>query len=107
MDASTKKGFSSKKEVTTPATKAEDSSKEEKKGPIKSFRSEGGVSVSIWAREYKGRVYHSCSFERSFKSAQGEWRYSHYFGIDELGQVCALAQQASDYLHGLPDHDQD
>ena len=107
MDASTKKkGLTSKTEDTTPATTAEDSFKEEKKGPVKSIR-EGDVSVSIWSRTFKGRIFYSCSFERSYKDAQGQYRYTRYFGLDDLGKVMSLAQQASEYLHGLPDRDQD
>ena len=65
------------------------------------------MSVSIWSREFKGRTFYSCSFERSYKDASSQWRYTKYFGLDDLGKLVALAKQASDWLHGLPDHDQD
>src|SRR4051794_12170855 len=104
MDATAKKkGLASRKEETASApAEAQAASTEAKRGPIQSFR-EGDVSVSIWAREYKGRVYHSCSFERSYKDAQGQWRYTRSFGLDDLGKLISLAQKASEYLHGLQD----
>jgi len=100
MDTSAKK----KKEL--PSTTEETASKEEKRGPIQSFR-EGDVSVSIWSRDFKGRTFYSCSFERSYKDASNQWRYTRYFGLDDLGKVISLAKQASDFLHGLPDREQD
>lgn len=101
-------GKNTKKNTDVPGTTPEGTAAPaaapaaEKKGPVKSFR-EGDVSVSIWAREYSGRVYHSCSFERSYKDATGQWRYTRYFGLDDLGLLVALAQRASEYLHGLSD----
>jgi hypothetical protein len=92
-----------KEEVATTAT--ETTASPEAKEKPKQFR-EGDCSVSIWKREVRGRTYYSASFERSYKSDSG-WKYSRYFGADELGAVASLAKQASDYLHGLPDRDQD
>lgn len=85
--ANAKKGIASRKEATA----------EPKNRPIESFR-EGDVSVSVWQREFKGRVFYSCSFERSYKDATGQWRYTKYFGLDDLGKVISLAKRAADYL---------
>lgn len=102
MDASSKKkkDLPSTTEASTPATTAEDTSTDRKPGPVHSFR-ESDISVSIWLREYNSRHYLSCSFERSYKDSHGQWRYSRYFGLDDLGKVVALAQKASEYIRGF------
>ena len=70
------------------------------KKPIQSYR-EGDVSVSIWARMYGERTFHSCTFERSYKDASGQWKYTRSFGLDDLGHLASLAQRTSEYLHEL------
>ncbi len=85
--ATLKKGIASRKEATA----------EPKNRPIESFR-EGDINVSVWEREVKGRVFQSCSFERSYKDSTGQWRYTRYFGLDDLGRVITLAKRAADYL---------
>jgi hypothetical protein len=88
--ASVKKGSASRKEETA----------EPKNRPLQTYR-EGDLSVSIWRREVNGRVFHSCSFERTYRDAKGEYRYTRYFGLDDLGRVISLAQRASEYLQEL------
>ncbi len=100
MEKGTKKNSEvsdKKSEETTPATAAESA----KRGPLKYFR-EGDVSVSIWPHEHQGRVYYSCTFQRSYES-KGERRYTHSFSRDDLGQVVSVCKQASDYLKSLED----
>ena len=80
----------SKSKKAPPAAKeAAPAPQEAKRRPIQSFR-EDDVTVSIWAREFKGRIFHSCSFERSYKDPTGQWRYTRYFGQDDLGKVMSL-----------------
>lgn len=75
-----------------------------KTSPIKVIRVED-VSVSIFAHE-RGtgdgtRVRYSCSFQRSYKDAAGEWKRTQWFGLDDLGKVVACAEQAQAYLTSL------
>jgi len=95
MDKASKKGNASRKEEDTSTAK---------NPPIQTYR-EGDVSVSIWSREVATktatRTFYSCSFERSYKDASGDWRYTRYFGLDDLGKLITLAQRASEYLQGL------
>ena len=70
-----------------------------KRKPIRSFR-EGDASVSIWAREYNARTFHSCTFERSYKDSSGQRKYTSSFGLDDLGHLVTVAQRASEYLRG-------
>ena len=66
----------------------------EKRGPYKTIRVED-VSASIWARErqIKGEmiVFYSVSFERRYRAADGQWRYTRSFDLDDLGKVVASA----------------
>ena len=98
MDNSIKKN----KEVAAVDTAAE--TVPEKRGPIKTFRIDD-VSVSVWTRkhQYKGRLttFYSFSFERSYKDAAGQYRYTKTFGQDDLGKVIQLCQQANEFVVDL------
>lgn len=85
----------------TPAAKdAATASTDTKRRPVKVFVVED-VAASIFAREYNGRVYHGVSFTRWYKDSKGERRYTKSFDVEDLGKVIAVAQQASEWLHGL------
>lgn len=73
---------------------------EKSNGPMKMFRVED-VSASIFSSEHNGRTFYNVSFTRSYKNGSGEYRYTHYFGLEDLGKVVTVAQQASEYLHSL------
>lgn len=47
------------------------------------------------------RVFHSVSFERSYRDASQQWRYSRYFDLNDLGKVVSAAQQGAGYIQGL------
>ncbi len=89
----------SKKRKDAPQ-KAEESTR----GPLKVLRIDD-VSVSIFARQRQMQgeevTFYSTSFSRSYKDATGSWKYTKNFDTEDLGKIMALAQQASEYIHGL------
>jgi hypothetical protein len=70
------------------------------KGPLKVFRIDD-VSASVFAREAKKTTYYSVSFSRSYKGADGQWKYTRTFDMDDLGKLQSLIEQVRDYLHQL------
>lgn len=76
----------------------------EAKKPMKVFRIDD-VSAAIISRERQiggeDRVFYSVTFSRSYKDSSGQWRYTKWFDLDDLGKVVSVAQQASEYIHGL------
>jgi hypothetical protein len=91
-----------KKKKDAPA-KAEAPAAEDR-GPIKVLRIDD-VSVSIFARQRQLRgemvSFYSTSFSRSYKDSSGSWKYTKNFDVEDLGKLVTLAQQASEYIHGL------
>lgn len=70
------------------------------KGPLKVFRIED-VSASVFAHAAKRTTYYSVSFSRSYKDADGRWKYIKSFGVDDLSKVVSLAEQAHDHILSL------
>lgn len=70
-------------------------------GPLKVIRIDD-VSASIFARDRKIKdedvTFYSVSFSRSYKSADGEWKYTKNFDEEDLGSVMTLAKQASEFI---------
>jgi hypothetical protein len=96
MDAKKKKGAEAS-EASAPA-------KVEGAKALKVFRIDD-VSASVFGREreYRGeiRVFYSVTFSRSYKDSGGEWRYTKWFDVDDLGKAVTVAQQASEYIQGM------
>ena len=86
------------------AMKATNASQDVKRKPLTTLRIDD-CSASIWAREYsskgKSKVYYSASFERSYKAASGEWKYTKSFDLESLGKLITVCQQASETITGL------
>jgi hypothetical protein len=95
MDAKKKKGAEAG-EVSVPENSGAKA--------LKVFRIDD-VSASVFGRdrEIRGeaRTFYSVTFSRSYKDSAGQWRYTKWFDLDDLGRVVTVAQQASDYIHGL------
>jgi hypothetical protein len=74
---------------------------------LKVFRIDD-VSASVFARERQvrgeNRTFYSVTFSRSYKDPLGQWRYTKWFDLEDLGRVVTVAQQASEYIHGLLEH---
>ena len=73
-------------------------------GPLRVFLIDD-VSASVFSREHQVRgepqTFYSVSFSRSYKDVQGARKYVKTFNPEDLGKITALAQQASEYIHGL------
>jgi hypothetical protein len=93
----------SKKKKDVPSARAETAA-DPARGPVKVLRIEE-VSASIFARtrtvQGEPVTFHSVSFSRSYKDAAGERKYTKNFDTEDLGAIVSLAQQASEYIHGL------
>lgn len=76
----------------------------EAKKPLKVFRIDD-VSAAIISRERQigdeKRVFYSVTFSRSYKDSTGQWRYTKWFDLEDLGKVVTVAQQSSEYIHSL------
>jgi hypothetical protein len=70
---------------------------------LKVFRIDD-VSASIFVRQRnvrgEDRQFYSVTFSRSYKDSQGQWRYTKWFDLDDLGKIVTVAQQAGEYIHG-------
>jgi hypothetical protein len=99
MDAKKNKGAEAQ---TAPVSQMIEGSK-----ALKVFRIDD-VSSSVFARDRQirgeSRTFYSVTFSRSYKDSAGQWRYTKWFDLDDLGSVVTVAQQASDYVHGLLKH---
>lgn len=82
----------------------ETASEDTKRRPLKSYR-QGDVSASVWARDHqvRGAVrrFYSVTFERSYRDATGQYRYTRSFSPDDLGALMMVAQQTGDYITSL------
>lgn len=90
-----------KRKQAPQADAKEQPTQDAKKRPLKTIRVED-VNATIWPREVmiKGEltVFYSVTFERSYRDAAGQWRYTRYFDVNDLGKVVAAAQQASEAI---------
>jgi hypothetical protein len=72
--------------------------------PVKVFRMDD-VSASVFGRDRQiqgeTRTFYSVTFSRSYKDSAGQWRYTKWFDLEDLGKIVSLAQQASEYIHSL------
>lgn len=85
-----------KKKNAVPAA----ASKEAKKGPVKTFTADD-VSASVFSRVYNDRTYYSVTFNRWYRDKAGQNRYINSFGLEDLGKVVIVAQQADEFIRGL------
>lgn len=78
--------------------------------PLKTIRVDD-VSASIWARERTVRgkvmVFYSVTCERSYRDANGQWRYTKSFDPESLGSLVEAVQRSSDHLRTLAEPELD
>ncbi len=81
-----------------PSKKETTASTDAKKRPENVIRIED-VSVSIFRHDRSdGSANFSCNFQRSYKDSTGQWKRTQWFGVDELGKIVSLAQQADSWI---------
>ena len=54
----------------------------------------GAVKGAIWANDFDGGVFHTATFERVYRTPDGEWRSSRSFGERELLLLAKVADAA-------------
>jgi hypothetical protein len=73
----------------------------QKNTPLKVFRVDD-VSASIFDRQFEVRgemqTFYSVSFTRSYRDSSGSWKYVKSFGLDDLGKIVVVAQQADEFI---------
>ena len=67
---------------------------ESAKPPVAKLRL-GLINASIWERVTENGTFHSVTFERRYRDAEGNWKSSHSYNADDL---LALAK-AADLAH--------
>ena len=63
------------------------------KPPVAKLRV-GLLNASIWERVTENGTFHSVSFERRYRDAQGNWQSTHSYGSGDLLALAKLADQA-------------
>ena len=65
------------------------------KPPIAKIRV-GFITASIWERQGKTRPFYAVTFERRYKTSNGEWKTSHGYDAAALAELRMAASLAHD-----------
>jgi hypothetical protein len=84
----------------TTNTSKKTQSTETAKPPVAKLRV-GLLNASIWERVTDNGTFHSVSFERRYRDAQGNWQSTHSYGADDLLALAKLADQAHTQIAAL------
>ena len=58
-----------------------------------------GASAAIWQNiSKKGNTWYSVGFDRTYKDANGNWKQTSMFGVDDLLALAKLADLAHDFI---------
>ena len=66
--------------------------------PATAFRS-GNVTVAIRENTGENGPFFSVTFSRPYKDAQGIWKTSSSYGLNDLDALSSLAELAKDWVH--------
>ena len=71
--------------------------------PATAFRS-GNVNVAVWENTGETGSFFSVTFSRPYKDAQGNWKTSSSYGLNDLDSLSSLAELAKDWVrrHSRP-----
>ena len=61
----------------------------------------GAVKAAIWPNDSEGGVFHTTTFERVYRTSDGEWRSSRSFGERHLLLLAKVADAAHTRIHQL------
>lgn len=54
----------------------------------------GGITAAIWANKTKdGMTFESYSFQKSYKTEQGDWVNTQFFSLKDLASIASLCQK--------------
>ena len=67
--------------------------------PATAFRS-GNVNVAVWENTGETGPFFSITFSRPYKDAQGNWKNSSSYGLNDLDSLSTLAELAKDWVSG-------
>ena len=67
--------------------------------PATAFRS-GNVNAAIWENIGERGRYFSVTFSRPYKDAQGHWKSSSSYGLNDLDALSSLAEMVKDWVRG-------
>jgi hypothetical protein len=67
--------------------------------PATAFRC-GNVNAAIWENPGEKGPFFSVSFSRPYKDAQGKWKVSSSYGLNDLDSLSSLAEMAKDWVRG-------
>jgi CRISPR/Cas system-associated endonuclease Cas1 len=62
--------------------------------PIKTIKY-GQVELAVWQGEFDGKPTYSYSFQKSYKTKDGQWKQTNFFNDKELLQVGMLIVNAT------------
>jgi hypothetical protein len=77
----------------TSSTSKKATASEISKPPVAKLRL-GLIFANIWQRTTDKATFHSVTFERRYKDADGNWQSSHSFDSNDLLLLAKLADQA-------------
>ena len=67
--------------------------------PETAFRS-GNVNAAVWENTGETGPFFSVTFSRPYKDAQGNWKSSSSYGLNDLDSLSSLAELAKDWVRG-------
>ena len=67
--------------------------------PATAFRS-GNVNAAIWENTVEQGAFFSVTFSRPYRDAQGNWKNSSPYGLNDLDSLSSLAEMAKDGVRG-------
>jgi hypothetical protein len=81
-------------------TSRKSQSSESAKPPVAKLRL-GLINASIWERATDNGKFHSVTFERRYRDANGEWHSTHSYDTSDLLSLAKLADQAHTEINRL------
>ena len=67
--------------------------------PVTAFRF-GNINAAIWENTGEKWAFFSVTFSRPYKDAQGNWKTSSSYGLNDLDSLSSLAEMAKDWVRG-------
>ena len=67
--------------------------------PATAFRC-GNVNAAVWENTGENGIYFSVTFSRPYKDAEGNWKNSASYGLNDLDALSSVADMAKDWVRG-------
>lgn len=69
------------------------------KKPATAFRC-GNVNAAVWENTGEEGIYFTVTFSRPYKDAEGNWKNSASYGLNDLDALSSVAEMAKDWVRG-------